>query len=240
MLTHQVDRSTATAAIRSVAVLLCIFLSGCGSTGARIWSPAEHSQLPGTMVLAAGDELEIMCLGAPDLNTSQSIRRDGKITLGLIGDFDAAGKTVDALRKEITALYAKQLQVKETSVVVRSTAPVFVSGAVQTPGRVSASYPITVLEAIVEAGGFFENEAHMSNVVVIRHRHGRRRGFALDLRPALRGEQTTVFYLQPFDIVYVPRTRITRVNQWIEQHINRIIPRLGVGVSSSGDLFYSF
>jgi len=192
------------------------------------------------MMLSAGDELEIVCLGAPDLNTSQPIRRDGKITLGLIGDYEAAGKTVEGLQKEITELYSRHLQVKETSVVVRSMAPVFVAGAVNVPGRVVASYPITALDAIVEAGGFFETEAKMCSVVVIRHRDGKRKGFKLDLKPALRGEEVPVFYLQPFDIVYVPRTRIAKVNQWVEQHVNRIMPRLGVGVSSSGDLFYSF
>jgi protein involved in polysaccharide export with SLBB domain len=237
---HQARRFVVLCSVRLLVPGLLLFAGGCASTGARRWSPEEHSHRPGMMVLSAGDELEIVCLGAPDLSTSQPIRRDGKITLGLIGDLEAAGKTAQALQKEITELYSRHLQVKETSVVVRSTAPVFVSGAVTTPGRVIASYPITALDAIVEAGGFFETEARMCSVIIIRHRNGKRQGFKLDLEPALRGEEGPVFYLQPFDIVYVPRTRIAKVNQWVEQHINRLMPRLGVGVSSSGDLFYSF
>ena len=39
------------------------------------------------------------------------------------------------------------------------------------------------------------------------------------------------FYLEPLDIVYVPRTKIVRVNQWIDQHINQLIPILGVEYS---------
>jgi len=85
-----------------------------------------------------------------------------------------------------------------------------------------------VLEAIMQAGGFNLREAELRNVVVIRHRNGQRYGFSVNVKPALAGDETQPFYLEPMDIVYVPRTEIAAVNQWIDQHINKIIPDTGL------------
>jgi protein involved in polysaccharide export with SLBB domain len=86
------------------------------------------------------------------------------------------------------------------------------------PGR------LTALEAILQAGGFNADTAEMSNVLIIRHLNGKRYGCALDLISALEGEEHQPFLLEPYDIVYVPQTTIAKINKWIDQHINRIIP----------------
>jgi len=177
-----------------------------------------------TMVLAPGDEITISFLGAPELNTTQTIRRDGKITLQMLGEVTAFGKTARELQAELLGKYAPQLQVKEVSVVITSPAPVFVSGAVNDGGQLNMERPITVLEAVMAAGGFNEKEAKLENVMVVRHRKGKWHGYAIDATEVLAGQEENVFYLEPMDIVYVPRTRIVKVNQWIEQYISRMLP----------------
>jgi hypothetical protein len=77
------------------------------------------------------------------------------------------------------------------------------------------------------AGGFDMRSANVKNVVIIRHKDGQRYGCSLDLRDALKGETEYPFYLEPYDIVFVPRTTIVKVNQWIDQYINKIIPQTG-------------
>jgi hypothetical protein len=47
------------------------------------------------------------------------------------------------------------------------------------------------------------------------------------LKPALTGDEVQPFYLAPRDIVYVPQTTIAKVDQWVDQHINKIIPDTG-------------
>lgn len=64
-------------------------------------------------------------------------------------------------------------------------------------------------------------------MVIIRHKDGKRYGCALDFSDALKGKETQPFYLEPQDIVYVPRNKISQVNLWIDQYINQIIPRVG-------------
>jgi polysaccharide export outer membrane protein len=96
-----------------------------------------------------------------------------------------------------------------------------------TPGIVEMPAKITVLEAIMQAGGFNMQEAEIQNIVVIRHRENQRYGYSLDLKPIMNGGQTKPFYLQAQDIVYVPRTEIAKVGQWVDQHINRVVPQTG-------------
>jgi len=155
--------------------------------------------------LREGDVLKISFPGAPNLDTSQQIRRDGKIVLSLVGEVTAVGMTPAELEKEIIKLYSSQLVSKEVTVtVVSSSFPVFVTGAVIRPGKILSDHPITVLEAIMEAGGFDYTKANLGDVRVIRNEDGRVKNYTLNLKLALQGKQSEPFYLKPSDIVYVP------------------------------------
>jgi protein involved in polysaccharide export with SLBB domain len=87
---------------------------------------------------------------------------------------------------------------------------------------------MTALEAIMQAGGFDMGAAEVENVVVVRYKGTQRHAYTLNLKAALKGKVTEPFYLEPQDIVYVPRTKIAEINQWIDQHINKIIPDTGI------------
>jgi len=78
--------------------------------------PSETPK-PDVIVLHEGDTLRISFPGAPTLNTVQQIRRDGRVTLSLIGEFKAAGLTPPDMEKELITLYGPQLQTKEVTVV---------------------------------------------------------------------------------------------------------------------------
>ena len=111
---------------------------------------------------------------------------------------------------------------------------VFVRGQVSKPGVVQMPGEMTALEAIMEVGGFDLRAAERKNVIVIRYADGRRYAYKLDLRRVIAGCETEPFYLQPKDIVYVPRTGIAELNQWIDQHINQIIPDTGFFLGKTG------
>ncbi len=178
--------------------------------------PPECSQPPPTPPLMAGDEVQITFLDASELNTTQVVGQNGNISLKLVGEIKAAGKTPQALRKEVIDKYASQLQVKEVDVAVKNAQPAFVTGAVLTPGRVDLGHPLTVLEAIAEAGGFDEEWAEVRRVMVVRNEEGMHKVFTLNFGGLLSGRQTStaVFYLRPFDVVYVPRLSNPRSGGW--------------------------
>jgi polysaccharide export outer membrane protein len=157
------------------------------------------------MVLQEGDSLKISFPGAPNLNTDVRIRLDGIISLPVVGDVKAAGRTPAELEQELLKLYGPQLQTKEVSVTVVSSALyVYVTGAVLRPGKITSDHPMTALDAIMEAGGFDYTKANLKKVTVIRHEHGKTEHHILDLKRVLRGHQDQPFELNRADIIYVP------------------------------------
>ena len=184
------------------------------------------------VALMPGDVVEVKFFYTPDLNEIQTIRPDGKIALQLIGEVEAEGKSPATLRDELIELYASHLKTPEIAVMIRTyyDRRVYVGGQVMAPGIVEMPGTMTLLEAIMQAGGFDIRQAEVRNVVVIRHINGQRFGQSIDLKPVLAGDEAQPFYLEPKDIVYVPQTTIAKVDQWIDQHINKIIPDTGLNV----------
>ena len=72
------------------------------------------------------------------------------------------------------------------------------------PGKLMAERPISVLEAVMEAGGFDNAKANMRRVVVLRNEEGQLKHYTLNLKRVLDGKSKQLFYLRPSDIVYVP------------------------------------
>jgi polysaccharide biosynthesis/export protein len=159
-----------------------------------------------TIILREGDVVRIAIPDSPNLDTTQSIRRDGRITLPLVGDVVAVGITADQLQQNLIKLYSSQISSKELTVtVVSSSIPVFVNGAVMHPGKVLFDHPIMPLEAIMEAGGFDVIKADMKDVKVMRYnKEGRVETYHFNLKDLMKGKKIESFYLKPFDIITVP------------------------------------
>ncbi len=198
------------AGLAALGLLVLAALTGCQTSPVtpsveQASLQAEAGRAPDVQTVREGDVLRISFPGAPNLDTTQQVRRDGRITLSMVGEFKAAGLTPSDLEKELVKVYSSQLVSKEVTVtVVSSSFTVFVSGAVMRPGKVVADRPITALEAIMEAGGFDSVKADMKAVVVIRNEEGGTRNYPLNLKLVLEGKSNTPFYLKPSDIVYVP------------------------------------
>lgn len=185
--------------------------------------------IPKAYTFSPGDTIEIKFFYTPELNETQTVRPDGQIALQIIGEVTAEGKTPAELRGLLKRLYAPHLKDPEISVITRSFSNnrVFVGGQVLLPGSIEMAGKMTALEAIIQAGGIDYTDAEVKNVVVIRHHNGTRYGYLLNLEPMLEGKEAQPFFLEPKDIVYVPRTQIAKLNQWIDQYINRIVPQTG-------------
>jgi len=184
-------------------------LSGCQTTTPTTsTAPVPTDAIPYSEVrLREGDSIKIAFPGAPDLDDTQQVRRDGKITMKLGGEVTALGKTPAELEKELLKIYEPQLAVKQIVVTVTSSSyPVFITGAVLKPGKLMADRPLSVLEAIMESGGFDYSKANLKKVTVIRQYEGNVLNYELNIKEALKkGGNVQPFYLKPSDIVYVPQ-----------------------------------
>jgi len=209
------------------SVAICVAL-GCASA-----PPVKQTvQEPSKVMLAPGNQVEIKFAYAQQFNEIQTIRSDGKIEMQFVGEVIAAGKTPAELREELMKLYAQHLKYPQLAVFVRVSTDnrVFVGGEVKNPGLIDMPGRLTALEAIMQAGGMKPESAGSDNVVVIRQRDGKYQGIVLDLAQPLSGKSADAFYLESRDIVFVPQSTIVSVNQWVAQHINQIVPNIGLNV----------
>lgn len=192
----------------SMLLLAAVAFTGCqtdpfngGQAGMSSTAALRSEAEP----LRAGDVLHISFPGSPNLDTTQQIRRDGRISLPLIGDVEAAGLTSDQLQGGLVKLYAPQLSTKEVTVaVISSTFPVYVTGCVLRPGKVESNQPLTALEAIMEAGGFDNSRADLGDVHILRRENDVQNTYTINLKAVLKGDEKRPFFLKPSDIVYVP------------------------------------
>jgi polysaccharide biosynthesis/export protein len=183
-----------------LAALALFFCVGCQGP------PKHQTPLVGKTpnYLNPGDVVKITFPAAPELNQSQKVGTDGTLSLPLIGEVRAAGKSPGELQSELANLYKPQLQDNEVLVTLETRAlPVVVSGAVQRPGKITFERPATILEAIMEAGGFTP-EADLKRISLIRIVKGQHYSEIFDLRPVLRGSPSPAIYVSGGDVVYVP------------------------------------
>lgn len=212
-----------------VAVPLLITL-GCQGVQPALKPSEMQSESTPKLVLGPGDIIELKFFYTPELNDTQTVQPDGKIVLQLVGEVMVQGKTPIELRDELVRLYTPELKKPEVAVIVRSLheRKVYVGGEVKTPGLIPIPGRLTALQAIMQAGGFNFGTAKLSSVVIIRHKNGKRYGCALDFKKVIKGaEEGQPFMLEPGDIVFVPETTIVKVDRWIDQYINKIIPQTG-------------
>lgn len=209
-----------------MAALLFI-AAGCASSPKPLPPASWAASADPVVALQPGDLLRIQFTYWPELNTEQAIRPDGKIALQLVGDVMAQGLDPEALRAQLNTLYATEIKDPEITVVVASynSHRVYISGEVRSPGVLPLQTRLTLLEAIMQSGGVIKQSAQLRNVILIRQIDGKQCSQSIDLRKAFSEPESESIYLQPGDIVFVPRTVIDRVDQFVAQYINDIIPR---------------
>ena len=142
-------------------------------------------------------------VGRTERHRAAAHESDGRVSLPLVGQVYASGKSASQLQAELTNLYKPQLQNSEVTVTLESvTIPVVVSGEVQKPGKVVFERPATVLEAIMEAGGFTAY-GDPKTISVIRQVNGIQHSQIVDLSKVLHGAPSRVMYVSAGDVIYV-------------------------------------
>ena len=154
--------------------------------------------------LAIGDKLRVEVYKDPQLSQSLQVRPDGKITLPLVGDVNAAGLTSLELRDQLATALREYVTNPVVTVIVVETVPplVYVMGEVTNPGSIPLNGPMSVLQALAMAGGFREF-ANTKDIRVLRRSTRGVQTIAFNYKTAVKGEGAPVM-LQPGDTVIVP------------------------------------
>lgn len=193
------------AGFMSVLTLLAFAGAGC-ETDANTTTFSGQADVPRHVILASGDVVKLTFSSAPELNQSQKVRADGKLSLPLVGEVDAAGKTVGQLQSDLVQLYKSQLKTPEVTVSLEgNVTTVVISGAVNKPGKIAFERPTTVFQAIMEAGGPSEYGT-LRHVRLIRTVNGVQKSQVMNVRETLVGQGTKPFYVRDGDVIYVSQT----------------------------------
>jgi polysaccharide export outer membrane protein len=142
---------------------------GCGTSG------YDYSKEPDPrkreFVLGASDQVKINVWKNPELSTDARVRPDGTITMPLIGDIPATGRTPSELQKEITqklSSYVREGAVVSVAVSEVNSYRFTVGGNVEHGGIFTAKYYVTVSEAVAMAGGL-NKFANPHKLVIVRN-----------------------------------------------------------------------
>jgi len=221
-----------------------MLLSNCTELAVSVSRPtplARFVQLSGAYKgqsyrLLAGDQLTMRCYYNPQLDEDIQVRPDGNISLSLVGELRAAGRTAAELSAEITRAYS-QYFVKPTAVVIVrqfSGHRVFTAGEVNTPGQFSLlTGARTVLESISASGGITP-DGTLTHVILIRHLPSQAKPMVaeLNIANALSGDDPSQdVTLMPNDFVYVPRSGAADFNAAMQMYVFRNL-NLGTSVSA--------
>jgi protein involved in polysaccharide export with SLBB domain len=234
--------TTVTFRLLAGTVVLVLAMSACGPKhDPKPTDATAQAQPPGLFptladdplptadpyVIQVGDELAIKFYTNPELNEDVKVRPDGKISLQLIDDVQAAGLSPAQLDAEVTKRYTGELADPNVSVILRVTGAqqVYVNGEVGKQGPVPLVGGMTLYQTIQIAGGFLET-AHRRQVVVIRKGpDGKPYGRAVDVRLIQAGESPeSDIPMRPLDMVFVPRSNIANVDLFVKQYIRDALP----------------
>lgn len=184
-------------------VFLALACGGCQSP----LPPLPNPPGPRTAVrLSPGDVIKVSYADESIPDQTQKIRRDGKVSLPLIGEVTAAGKRVIDFQHEVASRYEGKLENNEVLVTLENgAATVIVSGFANKPGGITFDRPTTVYQAIMLAGGV-SDYGSASSVHLTRIIDGVQLTETINLRPTIHGKPTEPKYVQDGDVIYIARS----------------------------------
>ncbi|WP_322044740.1 polysaccharide biosynthesis/export family protein [Paraburkholderia sp. J67] len=220
--------------IRPAFVLVLMTLTAC----TRTWVEPQYQRpanfatwvdtAPSVYRILAGDELSITLPFNSELNFHGPVAPDGTLTMPFAGTLPAAGLSVTQLAQDIDRALATNGvagNAHASVAITQSYAHVYVGGQVAHPGEVALRPGMSVMQAVFAAQGLLDT-ARTNEVVLIRR--------SPDGRPMLHtvnfdalthmADPSQDVVLQASDTIFVPKSSIAEVDQWVDQYIEKVLP----------------
>jgi polysaccharide export outer membrane protein len=205
--------------MKSLRYLLALGLIGsltaCATNGGSAEAPKldVNAQAVNTYRIGVDDQLQITVWHNPDLSVSVPVRPDGKITVPLIGDVEAGGKTPDEVSVEIKGKLQSFVRDPQVAVILTALrsheylSRVRVTGAVRSPISIPYRQGMTVLDAVLAAGGTTEFAAPDRTELYRKSEGGANTtSYAVHLEKILQqGDLANNYPVQPGDVITVPQ-----------------------------------
>jgi polysaccharide export outer membrane protein len=199
----------------SLALLALLLSVGCwaqsdgtktnSNTGKAATQEQPSSASNSTYVIGPEDTLHISVWKEPDLTVTLPVRPDGKISLPLLNDVQAAGLTPMQLADSVTEKLKKYISDPRVTVVVTAmnSQRVYVLGEVVHTGAMNLSPDMTVLQALASAG--FTQFANTKGIYVLRMENGKQQKLPFNYKQVIKGDSPAQnILLKPGDTIVVP------------------------------------
>jgi polysaccharide export outer membrane protein len=198
-------RQRALSASHGLFAFLVLAILACGGCQTAL-PPLPNPPGPHTAVrLSPGDTIKLAFAEETDLDQTQKIRRDGKVSLPLIGEVTAAGKRITDFQREIVRRFKDHLENPEVLVTLENGgATVTVAGFANKPGPIAFDRPMTIYQVIMHAGGV-SDYGSKRNIHLTRVINGEQLTETISLKPSIRGQPTKPEYVQDGDVIYISR-----------------------------------
>jgi polysaccharide export outer membrane protein len=158
-----------------------------------------------TYVIGASDVLAVTVFKEPALSGNLLVRPDGMISIPLLGDVKASGKTPAQLAEEVTAKLKKFIQDPNVTVVLNqiNSKKIYLIGEIGRTGPLEMTPGMTLLEAIASAGGITEF-ANSKKMYILRTEDGKQQKIPVQYKQALKGDASFNITLKSGDTLVVP------------------------------------
>jgi polysaccharide export outer membrane protein len=174
--------------------------------------------------LQPGDVIELHILSNPELNEQVVVAPDNRVTFQFAPGLSAGGHTLQQVTDQLNKIYGTTTK-NDLQVVLRSQVGtrVYVTGEVQLPTEIVVNGQISALSAISRAGGFKITAQRNEVVLLRRDEENKPHLYALNLLATMQGKDPAAdVLLQPYDVLYVPRDRVSNASLVFERIRNAV------------------
>lgn len=194
-------------------VVLVALALGCAT---KPQPPPAAPSIEGYIV-GAPDELSVHILPDPEINREVRVRPDGMISIDLVGDVQAAGRTPMEIALDIQQQIGRFKRDAVVNVTVISSPSQFVTiyGEVAAPGTFPLETETRVSEAIGRVGGT-KPFANLDGIRLVRSRGNETEIFVIDLAAISWGDMSTNYVLREGDLIVVPPTILARIGYAVQ------------------------
>ncbi len=196
---------------KAAATALVLAVSACSSSSFDAPDAPSATDRP-TYVIGPGDGLQVFVWRNPDLSASVPVRPDGRISIPLVSEITAAGKTPPELAAELEEVLGEYVQSPSVTVIVTTFSGPFdqqvrIVGEATQPQALPYRDKMTVLDAMISVGGLTDYAAGNRAILVREMAPGDRKQYRVRIDDLLeRGDITANVDLLPGDIIIVPQS----------------------------------
>ena len=217
------------------SALLCLLVLGAAVGCAHTPAPPPKREFSEAYIVGAPDELMITILPDPAIEREVRVRPDGMISIDLIGDVPASGRTIAQISADVEQRIARFKRGATVTIFLKmaSSNAITVLGEVRSPQNFPLLKDTRVVEAIGQVGGPVFT-ASRGNIRVVRAGGGEAVVLRVNLNAIQGGDQTTNIFLKEGDIVYVPPTWWAQIGFVVQAILFPFNPLLGIGMGMAG------